>query len=121
MVRAMKRFAIALLVLASACGCSSKSPAPSTQPAPPPAEGSATTPSNTEPSTTQAAVAPAIGEKCGEGDACAAPATCVKYYGIAGARGPEFKTCEVRCDDDSACPTGRKCTTIADGPGRVCR
>ncbi|NVB82095.1 MAG: hypothetical protein HOV81_27180 [Kofleriaceae bacterium] len=117
----MKRFAIALIVvLGSACGCSSKSPTPSTQPAPPPAEGSAT-PSNTEPPTTQAAAAPGIGETCGEGDSCAPPATCVKYYGIAGARGPEFKTCEVKCEDDSACPSGRKCATIADGPGRVCR
>jgi hypothetical protein len=111
----MKRFAIALIVV---LGCSSKSPTPSTQPAPPPAES---TPSNTEPSTTQSATAPAIGEPCGEGDACAAPATCVKYYGIAGARGPELASCEVRCDDDTACPSGRKCTTIADGPGRVCR
>ncbi len=117
----MKRIAIALLVvLGSACGCSSKSPPPATQPAPPPStEGSAT-----EPPTSQsgsAATGPGIGETCGDNDACAAPATCVSYYGIAGARGPQFKTCEVKCEDDGACPSGRKCATIADGPGRVCR
>lgn len=124
----MKRLAIALfVVLGSACGCSSKSPPPATQPAPPTTEGSDTTPSNTEPPATtpdpsgSAAAGPGIGEKCGDGDTCAPPATCVKYYGIAGARGPEFKSCEVKCEDDSACPSGRKCITIADGPGRVCR
>jgi hypothetical protein len=46
----------------------------------------------------------------------------VKYYGIAGARGPEFKSCEIKCaGKGAACPDGRKCTTIADGPGSVCR
>lgn len=120
----MKRIAIALaVVLGSACGCSSKSPPPSTQPAPPATTAPAPTPSNTEPATTQSAPAagPGIGEKCGDGDACGAGTTCVKYYGIAGPRGPEFKTCEIKCEDDSACPKDRKCATVADGPGRVCR
>jgi hypothetical protein len=67
--------------------------------------------------------APGIGEKCAAADdACAPPATCVTYYGIAGARGPAFKSCEVKCTPKSTgCPDGRKCTTIADGPGSVCR
>jgi hypothetical protein len=79
-------------------------------PAPAPAPTPATTP------------APGIGEKCGADDACAAPATCVSYTGIAGAKGPTFKTCEVKCVPDKAeCPDGRTCKTIADGPGSVCR
>jgi hypothetical protein len=121
----MKQIALAFAVLlGSACGCSSKSPTPSTEPAPPVTTDPAPTPSNTEPSTTQAgsaAAGPGIGEKCGAGDVCGAGTTCVSYFGIAGARGPEFKTCEIKCEDDSACPKDRKCATIADGPGRVCR
>lgn len=138
----MKRFAIALfVVVGTACGCSSKAPPPATQPAPPTTEGADTTPPGTETPTTggsdttppdtdgptttpaqgSAVTGPGIGEKCGDGDACAPPTTCVKYYGIAGPRGPEFKSCEIKCDDDSKCPDGRKCVTVADGPGRVCR
>jgi hypothetical protein len=69
------------------------------------------------------AAKPGIGENCGAGDACADGMTCVSYYGIAGRRGPEFKSCEIRCDGDrkAACPTGRSCVTVSDGPGRVCR
>ena len=44
----------------------------------------------------------------------------VTYYGIMGARGPAFKSCEVRCDK-KACPKGRTCVTVSDGPGRACR
>lgn len=64
-----------------------------------------------------------MGETCGAGDACAPGLTCVSYYGIAGARGPAFKSCEIRCDGDhkGACPTGTTCMTVSDGPGRVCR
>ncbi len=64
---------------------------------------------------------PGIGENCGANDACAQGLTCVSYYGIAGARGPQFKTCEIKCADGAACPAGTKCITIADGPGQVCR
>jgi hypothetical protein len=45
----------------------------------------------------------------------------VHYRGVAGAAGPEFKTCEKKCGDDKACPDGKRCATVADGPGRVCR
>jgi hypothetical protein len=65
--------------------------------------------------------APGIGENCGPNDACAKGLTCVSYYGIAGARGPQFKSCEIKCTADKDCPAGHKCTTIADGPGQVCR
>lgn len=62
-----------------------------------------------------------MGEHCGANDACAPGLECVKFRGIAGARGPELKSCEMRCGKDSNCPSGKHCATIADGPGRVCR
>jgi hypothetical protein len=45
----------------------------------------------------------------------------VSYYGIAGPRGPQFKTCEIKCDKPTKCPAGTSCGVIADGPGQVCR
>ena len=65
----------------------------------------------------------ARGETCGAGVACAAGLTCIEYYGIAGPRGPKFASCEQRCitGKASSCPSGLTCTTIADGPGPVCR
>lgn len=62
-----------------------------------------------------------MGENCGANDKCAKGLTCVAYYGIAGARGPQFKTCEIKCTADAQCPSGTKCVTVADGPGQVCR
>jgi hypothetical protein len=61
------------------------------------------------------------GEDCGADDHCAIGLECVHYFGIAGPSGPEFRTCEVRCDKQQACPDGLTCSTIADGPGAVCR
>jgi hypothetical protein len=116
----MKR---ALLLFALAA-CSSKS---STTNAPPPlrpdpTEGSGSAAgSSTDP---VAEAGPGMGEKCGENDACAKGFECVSYYGIAGARGPQFKSCEIKCEmqnKESVCPKGTQCTTIADGPGQVCR
>jgi hypothetical protein len=69
---------------------------------------------------TPSGAGPKLGEPCGPGDACG-EGSCVSYRGIAGARGPEFKSCEIRCDAKGQCAGGRKCTTIADGPGQVCR
>lgn len=130
------------LLLLAACSCPSKpaatpqepgsasGPAPTQGPGsetPPVASGSgsAATPSDGRPPTAEPEPswqkAPGIGESCGANDTCAQGLTCVSYYGIAGARGPEFKTCEIRCSDDSVCPRGTKCITIADGPGQVCR
>jgi hypothetical protein len=107
-------FAKSLVVCVILAACSSPAPKPAPAPAPEP------TPSPAPADPTQKPAGPGIGETCGEGDACGA-GTCVSYYGIAGARGPQFKTCEIRCEDDAACPKDRKCNTIADGPGRVCR
>jgi hypothetical protein len=60
------------------------------------------------------------GQSCEGG--CARGLTCIKYHGIAGARGPELSSCELRCSGKALkCPKGQACTTIADGPGQVCR
>lgn len=87
--------------------------------------GAAPTPQQTggTGSASGSAAAGAIGDKCGPNDACVAGATCVKYYGIAGPRGPQFTSCEIKCSPSGkpGCPTGKKCVTIADGPGSVCR
>src|SRR5690242_6578028 len=63
---------------------------------------------------------PKQGEPCPAGK-CAKGLTCVKYRGFAGAAGPELSSCEVRCSKAGKCPKGQRCTTIADGPGQVCR
>ena len=73
------------------------------------------------PTPTPAGSGPTIGQDCGPNETCGSGLECVKYYGIAGARGPQFKTCEARCDKKQTCPTGTKCVTVADGPGQVCR
>jgi hypothetical protein len=130
----MKRIAI---IAAMLIGCSSKPSAPPPNPTPPvtnepvpsPTPPPTTTPRHNDPPPTPtgsgtgsaAPAGPGIGEKCGDGDACAAGLECVKYLGIAGGRGPQFKTCEKRCKVTGDCPTGRTCRTIADGPGQVCR
>jgi hypothetical protein len=113
----MKRLLLALALV----GCSSKSSPPPSSPPPPPSNTEHADPAAGSGS---AASGPAIGEKCGEGDSCAQGLTCVSYYGIAGAKGPQFKTCEIKCDKDheeTVCPKGTHCATIADGPGSVCR
>src|SRR5687767_13567439 len=117
------------LLLVFACKCPPK--ATTTTTPEPTGSGSAVTPapapttppggSPNEPAPTWPAAKPGLGENCGEGDACAQGMTCVAYYGIAGPRGPQFKTCEIRCDKDNACPAEHTCVTIADGPGQVCR
>lgn len=61
------------------------------------------------------------GEKCDDGR-CAGGLECIEYYGIAGAKGPRFTSCEIPCESPKfTCPTGQSCVTISDGPGRVCR
>jgi hypothetical protein len=77
--------------------------------------------SNPPATPTAGGAGPGMGEHCGPGDACAAGLTCVSYYGIAGTRGPEFKSCEIRCSGKGSCPAGHTCMTVSDGPGRVCR
>jgi hypothetical protein len=93
-------------------------PTPPASPATPVAEPVPTTPPVAEPSPTLPATA---GAPCDD-KGCAAPFKCTKYYGVAGPRGPEFRSCEITCSDPkSVCPKGTACTTMADGPGRVCR
>ena len=61
------------------------------------------------------------GVPCAKDGTCAGGFSCVKYYGIAGAKGPQFSSCEIQCDGKEGCPNGYTCKTIADGPGQVCR
>ncbi|HSK05795.1 MAG TPA: hypothetical protein VK932_31315 [Kofleriaceae bacterium] len=63
---------------------------------------------------------PKLGQPCGSAGLCGEGA-CVTYYGIAGPRGGEFTSCEIKCDAQGGCPKGLQCITIADGPGTVCR
>jgi hypothetical protein len=64
---------------------------------------------------------PQQGQPCPQG-ACAAGLSCLRYYGIAGASGPAFATCELPCaGNPNACPSDQKCVVIADGPGQVCK
>jgi len=131
------RALLPLILSVVACGCPQKQEpqqaGPTTMPTPiqqppaqqppaqqPPAQqpgpGSASEPAPNWPKPP-----PGIGETCGDKDACAQGLTCVAYYGIAGARGPQFKSCEIKCQSDANCPAAHKCITIADGPGQVCR
>jgi hypothetical protein len=123
--------ALLTILLVAACGCPQK-PAPasgsgSTEPTQPtPNQGPTQGPgsangSGAEPTPSWPAGGPGIGENCGPNDACAEGLTCVSYYGIAGPRGPQFKSCEIKCQAQTDCPSGTKCVTIADGPGQVCR
>jgi hypothetical protein len=110
------RFAIFALLLACSSPGTNPAPASPATPATPatPADPSA-------PATPAAADAgPKLGEKCGANDACGT-GKCMTYSGIAGPNGPQFKSCEIACKDDSGCPSGTKCGLIADGPGHVCR
>ena len=66
---------------------------------------------------------PKQGEPCDANGKCARGLTCIRYRGVAGAAGPELTSCEIRCGEraKSHCPKDQTCTTIADGPGQVCR
>jgi hypothetical protein len=64
---------------------------------------------------------PQQGQPCDAAGKCAAGLVCVRYYGIAGPRGPQMTSCEIRCSTNEQCPRGQSCVTIADGPGQVCR
>jgi hypothetical protein len=66
---------------------------------------------------------PKQGEPCDANGKCAQRLTCVRYRGVAGAAGPEFTSCEIKCGEGvkGRCPKGQACTIIADGPGQVCR
>jgi hypothetical protein len=64
---------------------------------------------------------PKQGEPCDANGKCTRGLTCVRYYGVAGARGPAMTSCEIKCAEGKGCPKGQTCNTIADGPGQVCR
>jgi hypothetical protein len=120
----LSRSVVALALLLAACPGSSSKPEPTTGSSTGSSPGSATGGSDGSATSSDAPPAPPtgpkIGESCGPGDTCG-EGTCVKFFGIAGARGPELKQCEIKCDGKVTCPDGRKCITIADGPGQVCR
>jgi hypothetical protein len=117
---------LAALLLLAACP---KGPPTPTEPGanpgsavdPAPGTGSKTNPEPGPGSATEPPRAgPKLGQPCGPSDSCGEGA-CVTYYGIAGPRGPAFKSCEIRCNPQGGCDGGRQCITVADGPGQVCR
>jgi eight-cysteine-cluster-containing protein len=66
---------------------------------------------------------PQEGPKCGN-ERCKPGEECITYRGIAGAKGPVFRECGIRCrrgQPRGGCPEGMRCVMIADGPGPVCR
>jgi eight-cysteine-cluster-containing protein len=66
---------------------------------------------------------PQEGPKCGN-ERCKPGEECITYRGIAGAKGPVFRECGIRCRRGrprGGCPEGMRCVMIADGPGPVCR
>lgn len=117
------KFSFCLLLLVAACSGGGK-------PADGPTDGSAPTGTATATANaTSTATAPNATEgnppaaDCG-GKTCGAGESCVSYYGVAGPRGPQFHDCVIPCKRGSAndgCPEGKRCTTIADGPGDVCQ
>lgn len=79
----------------------------------------------TDPGTTNPDPATSTGgqtQPCTAAGTCNTGLSCLTYYGIAGASGPKFTSCEIPCGQGKpACPAGQMCATIADGPGTVCR
>jgi hypothetical protein len=127
----MKRW---LLVALVACSSPKQTPAPApaptpaptpapdpTPPAPDPTPPKQDPPATPKPDPPGQVNTQKLHDKCGPNDACGPGMTCAHYFGIAGPRGPEFKTCEIKCTKGTACPTGTTCGIIADGPGQVCR
>lgn len=60
------------------------------------------------------------GVRCGD-QTCADGEKCIEYFGVAGPRGPMFRSCGIPCGEGGKCPGGKRCVTIADGPGPVCQ
>ena len=104
--------AIAVVTLAGlGCGAKATRPPEPIEPAPP---------EPIEPAPPEPMDLSGLGQACGEGGTCQL-GQCARYFGIAGPSGPEFTSCELRCDAGASCPDGTSCITIADGPGEVCR
>ena len=121
----------ALLASLLALACDKGAPPPGSGSGVTGAAGPGTTPSTPStpstpgdpPPTDPPPANPPGGPACGE-KTCAADEECISYYGVAGPAGPKFQECGIRCKPDSGsggCPAGKSCTTIADGPGSVCR
>lgn len=113
-----------LPLLVALAACAGPTPTHTDPPLPAKTDPTPTPPPDDKPAPLPIPSTPGLGEKCGVDGACAQRATCMTYYGIAGPSGPAFKTCEIKCSPTAtatACPADRKCTTIADGPGSVCR
>lgn len=100
---------VASMLVASGCSGGGKPadmPNDTATPAPPVASATSATTSN------------------GCGRTCAPEEICRSFYGIAGPGGPLFQECVIPCQrgtPNDGCPTGKKCITIADGPGDVCQ
>lgn len=130
LVRMRMTFLVCLTILAAGCSGSGKptdAPGDATTSAPLVTSTANATPSETTTAPTatpnKAPEVPPSSGVCG-GRTCAAGETCVSYYGIAGARGPQFHDCVIPCRRGTAndgCPSGKRCTTISDGPGDVCQ
>lgn len=103
---------VALALVAPACKSSGSEP--------PSGEASKPAPGGAEAQTPPDGATPATqpGVPCGE-ETCAPEEQCIEYFGIAGPQGPRFQTCGIPCPDGK-CPEGKKCVTVADGPGPVC-
>jgi hypothetical protein len=98
---------------------------PPASPADPKPSAQATPPAAPAPAPAPPVAAATLPSKAGmpcDEKGCGGGYECKSYFGIAGPKGPEFKSCEIPCSAKSAkCPAGTKCTNIADGPGQVCR
>lgn len=114
----LARMLAALLLVAACSGpqtTNTQSSPGTMEPAPGGTAGSGTTAGSEPPRE-----GPKLGEPCAANDVCG-EGSCVTYSGIAGPRGGEFKSCEIKCDATRPCEGGRQCITVADGPGQVCR
>ncbi|OQK17390.1 hypothetical protein AU255_05785 [Methyloprofundus sedimenti] len=58
-----------------------------------------------------------VGEDCSKEQQCAEGYSCISYFGIAG---NELKSCEISCEN-THCPIGQSCISIADGPQNICQ
>jgi hypothetical protein len=123
LMQPMRWIFLPVLVLAAACN-GGTTPAQTPSDSGGPSMGEKGTPSAepTAPSNGGTGEAPAAA-KCG-GQTCASGEQCISYYGIAGPRGPAMQECGIPCrrgEHNDGCPQGKKCVTVADGPGDVCR
>jgi hypothetical protein len=111
---------LALLLSTSSFACDK-------QGAPPPGPGAGSSAGAVETPPPVVEPAPGVpspaGVACGK-HTCTEEEQCISYYGVAGPAGPKFEECGIPCKQgapNDGCPAGKRCQTIADGPGPVCR